>query len=419
MKRESTLFTKTRMGFSFKPYSIFVIGIVLALVLASCAAVFQTQTPTQTLPEPTVTLTATPIDVTLTPTTPPEEVTSTQTLELTQAPTGIPTQIVPYGYQVSIPTISETQEPIVIANNGPVDSTYIYKYAIVSFVTPWQMGDNYLNLTDLNDSTPENSDIIIEHSRGTAGMFYDLYLANGVTFYYSDLHGMSYDTCLEHFPFTKMDPYYYSGQTSGISTGRDTCVLTKDGHLSIIRLDADTMYLTSEDMDFLKPEVVVTTYRKIVSQALTPFPTETPGPTPVPDRYAGMNLTKKQKAGLDKAAQAFLDAVAAGDRKLVASLMDYPLYYDTGNEEYSANAKDQDEFLSVYGEIFTPDLVKEFKNATLAQNMGIHANGAISLLVPDCLVVFYADGKIDQISKSNVWWNDEPNSYHVTKGDAP
>jgi hypothetical protein len=368
-----------------------------------------------TLPEPTLTLTTmpTPTEIIPTSTTNTDEVTQTQT------PTGIPAQIVPYGYQIATPIFSETQEPIVISINNPADAKYIYKYAIVTFVTPWFRGDNYLNLTDLKNSTPENSDIVIEHSRGTAGMFFGLVPTNGVTYYYSDLHSMSYETCLEHFPFTKMDPTFYSGQAYGAGSGRDYCILTKDGHLSIVHLDENSMDSASEDLQYLKPVAVVTTYTKIVSQALTPYPTETPGPTPVPDRYAGLDLTPKQKTGLDKAAQMFLEAVATGNRKLVASMMDYPLYYETGNEEYPAYAKNQDEFLSVYGEIISPDVVKEFKAATVEQNMGLHTNGAISLLVPDCLVVFHPDGKISEISKSNVWWKSEPNSYHVTKGDAP
>jgi hypothetical protein len=404
MKRESSGSTETKRGSSFHPYSVLAVGVVLALILASCAAAIQTQAPTQTLAEPTVTLTAT--------------LTATST-EVTPIATEIMDSL--SDYQGYVPTLSEIPEqgPITIAKNGPADAKYIYKYAIVTLTTPSDEGENYLNLDDLNDNTPDNSDVAIEHTSGSGGTFYSLYPENGATFYYSDLHSMSYDSCLEHFPFTKMDPFIYDGQNQDFPSGRDYCVLTSEGHLSIIRLDPDSRYLLSKDYQNTYLEVVVTTYSRVVTQALTPYPTETPGPTPAPGRYAGFNLTPKQKAGLDKAAQAFLDAVATGDRKAVAGMMDYPLYYETGNEEYPAYAKDQDEFLSVYGEIFSPDVVKEFKNATLAQNMGLHTNGVISLLVPDCLVVFYADGKISEISKSNVWWNDEPQMYHVTKGDAP
>jgi hypothetical protein len=399
MKRVSSEITETRRGFLLHPYSVLTVGVVMALILASCATAIQTQAATQTMTEPTVTLTATSTEVTPNPT-------------LTLVPTAT------FDWFIPEFTLSPNQKPVIITTTEPADPKYIYKYTIITIATPADGSDDYLNLDDLLDNKTDNSDIIIEHTSGSGGTFYSLYPENGATYYYSDLHGMSYDTCLEHFPFTKMDPMLYESQNFSLPSGRDYCVLTSEGHLSIIRLDPDSKSLISDDFQTTYLEVVVTTYSQVVTQALTPYPTKTAGPTPVPDRYAGMNLTQKQKEGLDKAAQAFIDAVVAGDRKLVASMMEYPLAIDRDTQRWVLYAKDQDEFLSVYGELFSPDVVKEFANATLDQNMGIHER-SISLLLPDCLIVFHPDGKIHEISKSNIWWNTQSQMYQVTEGYAP
>ena len=391
------------------------IEVVLGLVLSGCGAMTETVPIKKNVTETVATLTDMSIKVQ--PTMTNNQVpTATPISEENLKPTSIATTFYD-GYLSEIP-MSTTQGPISIATNEPFDNKYIYKYAIVTFTTPWKEGNNFLNLDDLNNSTPENSDIAIEHSVGSGGTFMSLYPQNGSTYYYSDLHGMSYDTCLEHFPFTKMDPKIYSLQKFRIGSGRDYCVLTGEGRLSIIRLYPDSIYLSSDDGLFTYLEVVVTTYRKVVTQASTPYSTETLGPTPVPDRYAGMNLTQKQKKGLDRAAQIFIDAIASGDRKKVASLLEYPFAIDRGKKYYPDYANNEEEFLSVYGELFTPDIVKEISNATLEENMGIHSSDDISLLFPDCIISFYPDGKIGYISISSIWWKTEVSSHHVTQGDA-
>jgi len=379
MKRKSNLSIVTRRDFLLHPCKVFVAGIVLAFILTSCAIPNQTQAPTQTILEPTATLAVISTRFSSTP---------TQALTKTKTP----------AYEDYIPSISEAQLPIVISTNGPTDPEYLYKNVIVTFKTPWMFGDNYLNLDDLYDNTPENSDIIINHGTGSETS-YDIYAANGATYHYSGLYGMNHDTCLEHFPFTKMDPDYYYNQSYEILSGRDYCILTSEGHLAILHFEPTSRYLYSADSKYLMPEVVVTSYKQIISQALIPYPTDTPGPTPVPGRYAGMNLTHSQQRGLDKAAQTFLDTVNSGNRESVADLMLYPLSISVSTEYYYLTAKDQKDFLSVYGEVFTPEVIQEFKNASVIQNMGVHFGGSILLVVPHCAVFYYPDGNISGISQ--------------------
>jgi hypothetical protein len=299
-----------------------------------------------------------------------------------------------------------TQTPAAITTHEAANNKYIYKYADVTFIIPFRDETLIrLNLDNLNDNGEKTSDVIIDHSTGSGGTFLQLYPLNGTTYYFSDLHAMSYDSCMEHFPFTNMDPDRYSDQAWGVDSHRDYCILTGDGHLAILRY-VDDIYLP-DDWDHVNFEIVVTTYKQIVPQVLTPMPTYTPGPSPTPNRYTGMNLTHKQELALDKAAQAFLDAVASYDKEKVADLMEYPLtvYYE--GYEYPDTLNTREEFLAAYDSIFTHDLVEEFKQATLQENMGIHVSSALSILVKDGLIVFYPNGKISEISNSSYWWKNE------------
>jgi len=341
-----------------------------------------TVTSTKSLPAPTLTMVFTP-----TPT-------------LTE---GIVTDQTPSPMVIDTPNDNDSflsyfrltpQNPMTIGTNEPANSKYIYKYAIVTFSDPAFFGDDYLNLDDLNSNTLSNSDVLIDFTSGSGGIFFDLNPINGSTEYYSGLHGMSYDTCLEHFPFTNMDWLMNLIQTGNFGSGRDYCVLTNEGRLSIIRFVPGSIDEYDGDRAMMHYEVVITTYRQVIPQALTPYPTATEMTTPSADRYAGANLTEKQKAGLDRVAQELIDAVVAGDRKKVASLLEYPFAIFRGTKKYSDQANNEDEFLSVYGELFTPQVVGEFKNASIEENMGIDRGGNISLTLPNSTFYFHPDGKI-------------------------
>jgi len=337
-------------------------------------------------------------------------VTAVQSFEPSQVEILTPTVLQPTQAvieEMAASPITETQEPPIIANNETTGYQYLFRSAIVTFTTPFLMGENYLNLDDIFDSTPENSDILMEHTGLGDDLYYSLFPINGATFYYSDLHGMTYDTCMEHFPFINMTPDFYSRQSRSLNSGRDYCVLTKDGHLSILRFEPKSKILQSSDRQNLYPELVVTTFKQtiVIDQDLTP--TETSSKNALVDKYAGKNLTEIQKESLDKAAQALIDAVNSGDRNTVAGMIDYPIPLDIETEEFIITAKDQADFLSVYGEIFTPLVLQEFKTATVEQNMGLHLSGMISLYLPDIVVKFYPDGKLSQISKSAYWRNSQ------------
>lgn len=366
---------------------------ILMFLLVSCISSGSNQLPPSPTIEKTYTPTNTPIETETTPT-------PTQQVQPTAAPTATWDS---WGF---LSSVDLSQEPVSVTTYEPPDNTYLYKYAYISIIGPWpDQGYISLNLDDLSNNQPENGDIIFNHSTGSGGGFYSLYPVNGATFYYSGLHSMSYDTCLEHYPFVNMDSQYYYAQEYYISTERDYCILTDEGHLSVFRYVATSP--VQDDYDHAVFEFVVTTYRQIVSQSLTPFPSSTPGPTPTPGRYSGFNLTSNQEVALDQAAQSFLDAVALGDIEKVADLVEYPLYVYDKAYDYTWVANDKTELVSLYDKFFTYDLVKEWSNASVAENMGIHDNGSLSLLTKNCAVFFYPNGKIHRISKTTFWWEEE------------
>lgn len=382
---------KDNFSFSKKTIAaiIFVLGITCLLVGCEKVVTLKEGTSTSTNYIPAKTITPTPKPKTQTPTL--TEISSTAT----------PSE--DYFWFDDLATIDFTQEPADVTTHEAPDNKYLYKYANVTFFIPWRDETRrYLNLDDLNDNDPANSDIVIDHSLGSGGDFIELVPTNGATFYFSGLHSMSLNSCLEHFPFINMDEDFYHEQMWRVDSGRDYCVLTDDGRLSIIRY-VDLVYLPN-DWEHVNLELVVTTYRQIVPQALTPLPTPTPGPSPTPGRYSGMNLTQKQQAILDKNAQLFLDAVIAYDKNAIANLIEFPstLYFE--GDQYVTYINNKEEFLASYDRVFTHDLIEELKNASVSENMGIHDRGALNLIVKDCAIFFYPNGKIEGISKTSYWW---------------
>jgi len=293
------------------------------------------------------------------------------------------------------------QGPIAISTQEPEDNIFIYKNAVATVKANMAGGYSFLNLDNLYDSTAENCDVILGTSGSNDGEM-EFIPENGATIYFSNLHGMDYDSCLEHFPFTQMDPVIYKFQTWHVTSGRDYCVITDEGRLSIIRYATSTYSYLDPGHDY--PEIVVTTYRQVVQQALTPYPIATETTSKSTDKYAGANLTERQKEGLDQAAQKFIDTVVAGDRKKVASLIDYPLLICRENKILCDSANNAEEFLSVYGELFTPKLVEEFMHANVDEYVGISKLGEIEMTLPDCLFIFYPDGQIYEILTGSIYW---------------
>lgn len=373
---------------------LLIIALTLILMLESCEKNNATQSPVNNTAEHTETLTIRPTKYTSTYTPTPTAILSTET-------SSVNTDLIWY-----LATIDFTQEPAAVSTHEPSDNRYLYKYANVTFIIPL-LGDarRYLNLDDLNDNNPSNSDVVINHSKGSGGIFLDLVPTNGATYYYSGLNSMSFDSCLEHFPFTNMDSDMYYGQMNGMSSGRDYCVLTDEGRLSIIRFVQDTDI--ESDWKKVKMELVVTTYTQIIPRVFTPLPTSTPGSSPTPGRYSGMNLTQKQQITLDKNVQKFLDAVIIYDKNAVADLIEYPIALSYEDYYYPFYAKNEEEFLAAYDGIFTQDIVNEFKSASLDENMKISFINSFSLKVEDCAIFFSPNGKIHQIAKMSFAWEQD------------
>jgi hypothetical protein len=351
------------------------------LLLVSCVNTKETQSPVNNITEPTTTLNITPTK---------NQPTKTQiptTILPTKTPTATP------NWYLDDMTLVKTQGPVFVTTHEPANNTYLYKYANVTILSEMRDETNFLNLDDLSDNGFSNSDIAFNYAKPLFDVFH---LLNGATYYYSDRHGMNYDSCMEHFPFTNMDIEKYYMNTNFLGAGTDLCVLTSDGRLSIIRYDQFSYfsdYYKSSTVSF-----VVTTYKQIVPQVFTPQPTATPGPSPTPSRYSGMNLTLKEEATLDKAAQNFIDAVTAYDKVKVADMIVYPLSLDYKGYFNESYAYSKEEFIAVYDEIFTQDFVNEIKHATIEANMGNHYIINLSLNLENGDIFFSPDGKIQGIT---------------------
>lgn len=365
--------------------------VLLGLFLSSCIGTNPADTPGQ----PTNSLSI-PLETRQTPTTTKTSQPVKTNIVLTPTFTVTPN---PFSWL----EIESTQATVLVSTESPADPKYLYKYAIVTVNTPWHDGENYLNLDDLSNNGVNNSDVYIGHGSGSMGTSFDLFPINGSYYYYTGLHSMSYDSCLAHYPFTKIDSTLYLNQSSRINTGRDFCVITSEGRLSIIRLFPESVDMG--DSDFTTLEFVVTTYKEPVPLVLTPYPTDTPGPSPTPSRYSGLNLTVSQQLGLDRAAQKLINAVSSGDKNTVAEMIDYPVALGKSGAEYLIQIETKDEFIEMYDQVFTNQLVNDFSYAVVEQNMGLFGGYSLALILPDCAVFFYPDGRISEISVSNYWWD--------------
>jgi len=370
--------------------NVFTIAFVVILIIG-CNKSQETIIPTQVITETTSTLKQSQTNIG-----------PSQTPVMT-----VPTEttIATFDWSLSNIEIDIPQGAVYFTTHEPSNNQFLYKYVNVTIITEPEYGQVFLNLDNLKDNGFSNSDIILFHETDKLGTWFNLFTSNGSRYYYSDLNNMSYDSCMEHFPFTKMDPDYYMTQSIWFGRGRDYCILTNEGRLSILRFDQATEY-----SEYFKNPIisfVVTTYQQIVPQVLTPQPTNTPGPSPTPGRYSGMNLTMKQETNLDMAAQTFLDAVTAYDKEKVADLIEYPLAIAYDDYKYVDEIKNREEFIAAFDGIFNPDFVRDLKSASLEENMGIHYRNELSLLVKNGWIVFYPNGKIHYISPSSIWWEVE------------
>jgi hypothetical protein len=258
----------------------------------------------------------------------------------------------------------------------------------------WWSG--FFNLDDLTDNSEGAADVKYFFSVGSGGLFAELYPVNGTTYFYSGLHGMTYQGCMDHYPFTNMNKDLYEFQSRSAGGGRDYCVITNEGRLAIFHVAYDS-YTACRELN-CNIQFVVTTFKKPIPQAFQPTPTITPGPSPTPGYFEGANLTDYQQKIIVQAAQEFLDAVKADDREKVSELLEYPFSYEIQMNPYYRHAKDEDQFFSVYGWIFSPGFQKELADATVEKNLGL-SGFSVRIHVDGGDVYFRPNGKISAISR--------------------
>jgi hypothetical protein len=106
---------------------------------------------------------------------------------------------------------------------------------------------------------------------------------------------------------------------------------------------------------------------------------------PGQSRYAVAGATSDEV--VEKNAQAFYDAVVAGNRPAAAKCVSYPAtYFDGGKRKKITNSS---EFLKVYDQIFTSAFVAEIANG-VPHHMFVNSQG---IMIADGKVWFDADGK--------------------------
>ncbi|MEA5078614.1 MAG: hypothetical protein VB013_08595 [Anaerolineaceae bacterium] len=291
---------------------------------------------------------------------------------------------------------TSTQAPIMISSAIPSGDEYIYQSTLFGVMNTWNGGEDYFNLDDLTDNSAGAADVLYSFSVGSGGIFADLYAINGATYYFSDFHGMTYQSCMDHYPFTNMDVNYYNFQSISAGGGRDYCVITNEGRLAIFHVAYDS-YRACQEWD-CNIQFVVTTFKKPIPQAFQPSPTITPGPSPTPGYFDGFNLTDYQQKIIVKAAQEFLDAVKADDREKVSELLEYPFSYDIQMKLYPLEAENKEELFKVYGWVFSPGLRNELATATVENNLEIFYS-SIAIVVDDCEIFIRPNGKIYHISR--------------------
>ncbi|MEA5078613.1 MAG: hypothetical protein VB013_08590 [Anaerolineaceae bacterium] len=381
--------------------TLFASIVLLGLFLSSCIGTNPSDSPGQPTNSPeSVLVTSKTLTSTAT-----QKVKNTPLPSLTPYLTKTPTRTVLPSMTITATYQFPTDVPYSasISTVEPTNPDLLYQNATIGVLTASNYGNFDINLDDLSDNSPSKADLHFHFSHGSGGYFANLDPIPGVSvYYYSDLYGMNYEKCMEHYPFDNMNQDFYEMQSSFVGSGRDYCVITNEGRLSIIRFVVDSLYTGSLDTKIV--QFVVSTYKKPVPQVFLPTPTITPGPSPTPGRYTGWNFTKKQEENLDRAALTLINAVASGDRETVATLIDFPLGYHTEGDRYESEIEDKDRFFFLYNAIFTKEIREEFKNATLVENMALYPSDPTILILPSCAIFFRYDGSIYGISMTDFWW---------------
>lgn len=291
--------------------------------------------------------------------------------------------------------IDTTQNPPIISTVPSPGRDYLYKNAVVTFdnVGLRPGGFRYLNLDDLQDSSPNNSDVLIQIAAGTAGTYFYLYPVNFARYYFSGKSNMNYDSCISEFPANSN--YANSDeQPQEIVTSKPFCVLTNEGHMGVIYAVKDSM-IPNENASY-NLSLVVTVYSKKALQIFTPAPTITPGPSPTPTGwYSGANLTSEQGKALEDQIIEFQNALAARDVETLSNFIDYPLSVNISGSDLT-QVNNQADFYSNFDELFPKSLVEEISQANISNSI-MSSQSGVYISVNDARIWFGADGKIDFI----------------------
>lgn len=261
--------------------------------------------------------------------------------------------------------IHVTQGPVVVSTKNTPDNVYLYKNVLVDLQFPDSMLDGtrrYLNLDDLTNNGEKNSDIILDITEGSGGVFVIFYPANYAKYYFSGKEEMDYESCVEQFPVDEV----YTGdgnQKFQFFTGKPYCVLTNEGHMAIVRFAMKPVY--SGEKEGASISLVVTVYQKVPVNIYTPPPTITPGPSPTPTNiFSDNGLSDAQAEELTLKIQSFITAVSNRDKETILSMLSYPLIVRIGLYENYTFTSNQ-EFLTVYDRVFTDEFITEISKSTI------------------------------------------------------
>jgi hypothetical protein len=180
-----------------------------------------------------------------------------------------------------------------------------------------------------------------------------------------------------------------------IETGNAYCILTNEGRMAVVNLVIPSSLNYQDDQGNFSLPLQVTVYSRIVTELFVPAPTQTVGPSPTAtNRYSERNISDPDQIKmLDESIQAFIDAIAIGDKEAIANMVIYPIYFRDPTTWELIKINNQTEFISIYDKIFPDDYVAEISIATIENNVHSYP-GIIAFELKFGEIDFADDGKI-------------------------
>lgn len=300
-------------------------------------------------------------------------------------------------------TIKVTQMPVQISMGKPVGYMYLYQKAHVTLKLDSFNGVVFLNLDNISDTNQQNSDFLIYVDTGSMGTTFEINPTNFARYFYSDKTTMDYTSCVESFPKTSADWLVHTNKypvlVRMIETGKEYCILTNEGRMAIVNMVSDSNSI--DDQGNLNIKLVVTVYKRIVSELFIPAPTQTTGPSPTPtNRYSERGISDpNQIQMLNDSIQAFIDAIAIGDKSAIANMLVFPIYVRIPASREIIQINTQKDFITNFEKIFPNDFSYEFSNTTIENNVRSYP-GRIVLECKAGVIGFTDGGKIKDLDVS-------------------